>query len=152
MAGNSFRLRPARPADRWKIWGMIFAEGLNPLSLDWRRFVLAETEGGVVVGCAQVKPHADGTRELASLAVAQAVRGQGIARRLIEHLQAEWPPPLYLTCRNGLAGFYERFGFRLLQDAELSPYFRRLKRLVSTFVGLTRSKEGLAVMIWEGSR
>ena len=41
---------------------------------------------GEVIGCAQIKPHRDGSRELASLVVHPDYRGQGIARRMIQYL------------------------------------------------------------------
>jgi amino-acid N-acetyltransferase len=129
---------------------LIFSERLNPLGINWRRFVLAVDEAGTIVGCAQVKPHGDGTRELASLVVVPSWRGRGVSRRLIETLQAAAGPPLYLTCRSGLTEFYARFGFTPLKDPEMTSYYRRLKRLVRGFIWLTRSREGLAVMLWEG--
>ena len=144
-------LRKAERADRAAIWRLIFSERLNPLGINWRRFVLAVDEAGAIVGCAQVKPHGDGTRELASLVVVPSWRGRGVSRRLIETLQADAGPPLYLTCRSGLTEFYARFGFRPLEDQELTTYYRRLKRLVRGFIWLTRSREGLAVMLWEGA-
>ena len=57
---------PGRPARDRRDGGQ--AAGLNPFSLGWPRFLVAE-DGGRVVGVAQIKPHGDGSRELASLAV-----------------------------------------------------------------------------------
>ncbi len=150
MSGAAVELRKAERADRAAIWRLIFSERLNPLGINWRRFVLAVDEAGAVIGCAQVKPHSDGTRELASLVVVPSWRGRGVSRRLIETLQASAGPPLYLTCRSGLAEFYARFWFCLLEDQELTTYYRRLKRLVTRLIWLTRSREGLAVMLWKG--
>lgn len=39
------------------------------------------------------------------------------------------PRPLYLTCRAPLGPFYEKFGFRVLQPAEMPDYFRCLSHL-----------------------
>lgn len=149
MSRAAVELRKAKRADRAAIWRLILSERLNPLGIDWRRFVLAVDEAGTIVGCAQVKPHGDGTRELASLVVVPSWRGRGVSQRLIETLQAAAGPPLYLTCRSGLTEFYARFGFALLTDFEMTSYYRRLKRLVKGFIWLTRSREGLAVMIWK---
>ncbi|MBN1371913.1 MAG: GNAT family N-acetyltransferase [Anaerolineaceae bacterium] len=151
MSGAAVELRKAEQMDRAAIWRLIISERLNPLGINWRRFVLAVDEVGAIVGCAQVKPHGDGTRELASLVVVPSWRGRGVSRRLIETLQAAAGPPLYLTCRSGLTDFYTRHGFRVLQDHEMTLYYRRLKRLVRAMVWLTRSREGLAVMRWEGT-
>lgn len=149
MSRATVELRKAKRADQAAIWRLILSERLNPLGINWRRFVLALDEAGAIVGCAQVKPHGDGTRELASLVVVPSWRGRGVSRRLIETLQAAAGPPLYLTCRGGLTDFYSRCGFYVLQDHEMTPYYRRLKRLVKGFIWLTRSREGLAVMIWK---
>ena len=61
--------RPAVRSDAAGIRRMVRGERLNPFSLDWRRFIVAEDENGSVVACVQVKPHGDGSRELASLVV-----------------------------------------------------------------------------------
>ena len=114
------------------------------MGLDWRRFLLACLADGEVVACAQVKPHADGTLELASLAVRPAWRGKGLARRLIEQLLSQSPRPIYLTCRTGLGVFYEKFGFHALASDQLTPYFHRIKRLADVF--LHRKDESLLIM------
>ncbi len=89
-------------------------------------------QGRVVVGVGQVKPHRDGSLELASMAVAPGHRGQGIGAALIEKLIARQPNAvLHLTCRRELVGYYEQFGFRRLVAAEYPPYFRRLIPLVN---------------------
>ena len=114
-------LRPATAADAAVIRSLVYAARINPTGLDWKRFVVAPGPNGEVIGCAQIKPHRDGSRELASLVVAPAWRGNGVARAIIEHLVANHPGPLYLTCRASLGPFYERFGFRVADEAQLTP-------------------------------
>jgi N-acetylglutamate synthase-like GNAT family acetyltransferase len=107
------------------------------MSLNWPNFVVAE-EDGAVVGIGQVKPHGDGSRELASLAVVAARQGQGIGSTIIKALLARERGILHLTCRRQLGGYYERFGFRRLEPAEFPPYFRRMIpviNLVARFFG-----------------
>ncbi len=58
------------------------------MGLDWRRFLVAVTPQGEMVGCGQIKPQGD-LRMLASIAVLPAWRGRGVARRIIERLLAE---------------------------------------------------------------
>ena len=84
------------------------------MALDWRRFLVAVDEQDRVIGCGQVKPHADGTRELASLAVIPELQRQGIGKSIAEQLLAENPLPLYLTCRASLQTYYEKFGFQVM--------------------------------------
>ena len=107
------------------------------MALDWQRFLVAEADGQII-GTVQVKPHGDGTRELASLAVIPARQGRGIGTALMEAALARETGPLYLTCRSDLEGYYACFGFRPLRRDELTPYFRRLARIADGVGALAR--------------
>ena len=121
---------------------------INPLDLDWNRFLVVEDGQGNLVGCGQVKEHGDGSRELASLAVEEPWRRRGIASALVRHLQERHDPPLWLTCQSGLVGFYEGFGFSEVSNPqELPRYFRKILRLARMFHWLAPG-ERLAVMLW----
>ncbi len=101
------------------------------MSLNWPNFLVAEADG-TIIGVGQVKPHDDGSRELASIAVIPARQRQGIGRALIETLLArEAGVVLHLTCRQELQSYYERFGFQRLARTEYPPYFRRIVPLVN---------------------
>ena len=113
---NIFTLRPATQADFPAIRRLIHEVGINPMALDWRRFTIAVDANDRLVGCGQVKPHKDGSRELASIAVLPEWRKQGVARAIILHLLETQPRPLYLTCRGRLGPFYEKFGFQDVTD------------------------------------
>ncbi len=126
---DAVKLRDAVKADFPAIRALVRQTGINPLGLDWRRFIVAESPAGAFIGCGQLKPHSDGSLELASLAVVPAWRDRGVARLIIQALRAKAPRPLYLTCRGALGPFYEKFGFRVLRHDEMPPYFRRLSRL-----------------------
>jgi len=128
--------RPATAAEAGAVRSLIFRVGINPRDLDWHRFLVAIDPEGRLVGCGQVKPHADGSRELASIAVRPRWRGRGVAGEIIRRLMAQEGPPLWLMCRSDLAGFYRRFGFvpvdvrrgcRATSDA--STAWRRLRRV-----------------------
>jgi N-acetylglutamate synthase-like GNAT family acetyltransferase len=125
-------IRPATEADQDTIRRLIREAGLNPMSLDWPHFVVAEQDGAVV-GIGQVKPHRDGSRELASIAVVPALQGSGIGGAVIRTLLARETGVLHLTCRRQMQGYYERFGFRRLEPSEFPPYFRRLIPIVNVF-------------------
>lgn len=126
---DAVKLRDAVKADFPAIRALVRQTGINPLGLDWRRFIVAESPTGEFIGCGQLKPHSDDSLELASLAVVPAWRRRGVARLIIQALMAKAPHPLYLTCRGALGPFYEKFGFRVLRPDEMPPYFRRLSRL-----------------------
>ncbi len=130
---------------------MIHDAGINPMSLDWQRFIVAEDSGALstslrIIGIGQIKVHGDGSRELASLAVIPAQRGQGIGGEIIRELLAKETGMLYLTCRAQLETYYVRFGFCRVGRDEMSPYFRRIIRVANIFTLLTRSGIRIIVM------
>jgi len=128
-------LRPALETDARQIRDLIHRVGINPMDLNWRHFVIAENANGHFMGCCQLKTHRDGSPELASLAVEDGDRRQGVARALIGHLLAHSPRPLFLMCRSALVPFYEKFGFQVSGAEAMSPYFRRMHRLTKVLVG-----------------
>jgi len=139
--------RPATAVDQTAIRRMVYRAGINPLGLDWRRFLVAE-EAGQIVAIGQIKPHNDGSRELASIAVIPSRQGQGVGSALVSVLLAGASAPLYLTCRAGLQAYYARFGFRTIGPEEMPPYFRRVARLMNLFAPAGRPR--LLVMRWDG--
>jgi N-acetylglutamate synthase-like GNAT family acetyltransferase len=142
-----FSLRPAAQTDFAAIRALIHAVGINPMALDWQRFTIAVDSEDRLVGCGQIKPHKDGSRELASIAVLPEWRKQGVARAIILHLLETQPTPLYLTCRGRLGTFYEKFGFQdVTASPDLPPYFRRLARLGKVFQQLGFFHERMLVM------
>lgn len=140
-------LRSALETDFPTIKALIHEVGINPTGLDWRRFTVAETPAGQFIGCGQLKPHSDGTLELASLAVIPSEREKGVARVIIQKLMADAPRPLYLTCRSQLGPFYEKFGFRGLNQAELPKYFRRISQLAGLVNALHLLQDKMLVMV-----
>jgi N-acetylglutamate synthase-like GNAT family acetyltransferase len=146
-----FSLRAATREDRNAIRELVLNGRINPSGLDWRRFVVAVSESGEIIGCGQIKPHVDGCRELASIAVAPTWRGKGVARAIIERLLAQSDDQmpnthLYLMCRSGLRPLYEKFGFRPIQEAEMPPYFKRVSRLATLLDVVRKDGEKLLVM------
>lgn len=125
----TIHIRAATAADQPAIQQIVRRARINPIGIDWRRFLVAEADG-VIVGIGQVKPHRDGSRELASIAVVPERRRQGIASQIIRALIAREQGVLYLTCRAELEPFYMRFGFRRIQKDEMLPYFRRIAFLL----------------------
>lgn len=141
-----YTLRPAVADDARAIRQIIFTVRNNPLSLNWRRFVLAVDGEGKIIGCGQVKQHRDGSLELASIAVLPGWRGKGIAKAIISQLLLEHPGRIYLTCQSSLGPMYQKFGFRVLQPAEMSTYFRRLNWIVASFNKIFHQPNRMLVM------
>ena len=146
---SRFTLRPAHEGDAAAIKHLIRSVGINPMDLDWKRFIVAVDEQDKVIATGQIKPHNKGTIwELASIAVVEEHRGEGLARAIIEHLLKDSPRPLYLTCRSRLEPFYRKFGFQPLSYEEMPRFYQRLSKLAGVFITITRQDEadGLSVM------
>lgn len=145
---GSYSIQAADKSHQSAIKQLIREADINPLGLKWPRFRVALDDTGSLIGCGQVKPHRDGSRELASIAVAGAWRRQGIASALIEELLAREILPLWLTCMSNLIPFYEQFGFiEVTERQEMPTYFRRVHRLFPLFSRLTHTPGYLAVMV-----
>jgi amino-acid N-acetyltransferase len=129
-------IRPATAADQSTIRQIDRAARLNPLNLDWSNFLVA-VEADQIIGIGQVKPHGDGSRELASIAVVPAWQGQGVGRQLIDALLAREPEPVYLICLEKMSGYYQRFGFHIVERPDLPPVLARFHRLGNLLSGLT---------------
>lgn len=143
---NLFTLRLAIAEDDPAIRRLVQIGRINPTGLDWRRFILGISPAGDVIGCGQVKPHGDGSREVASIVVDPDWRGRGVARAIIERLLDENPGTLYLMCRSVLGPFYEKFGFSSLSFEEMPKYFRRISRVAGLLHALQREEDSLLVM------
>ena len=139
-------LRPARETESAQIKDLIHFVGINPMDLDWRRFVVAVNERDEMIGCGQLKPHGKDILELASLAVYPEYQGQGVGRAIIEYLLNDSPRPLYLMCESSVGPLYEKFGFRGVSYEDMPRYFQRISRLARLATVLARREERLLVM------
>ncbi len=120
----SIAIRPAVENEADTIKAMIHVEGLDPTTLNWRHFLVAELDGQIV-GVGQIKEYG-GIHELGSLVVQHDHRGKGIARQLIAALEAKAKRPLYLSCRDTMQPYYEKFGYQVISSRE-TPLALRLK-------------------------
>jgi N-acetylglutamate synthase-like GNAT family acetyltransferase len=141
-----YTLRRATEADARAIKQLIHLVDINPMSLDWRRFVIAVDTSDRLIGCGQLKLHGKNIVELASIATQPEQRGKGIASAIIDQLLAEAPRPLYLTCLSHMEPFYQRWGFRALTPKEMPGYFRRLAQAAGMLSPLLGNSERMLVM------
>jgi N-acetylglutamate synthase-like GNAT family acetyltransferase len=102
---------------------LVFQERLDPSTLNWRNFNVAEVNGEVI-GIAQVKPYAD-CREFGSLVVQPAFRAQGVGAQLIAAALACEAGPVYLLCRDTREAYYAKFGFQRIDPAQAPETLRR---------------------------
>jgi N-acetylglutamate synthase-like GNAT family acetyltransferase len=145
-----FTLRPATKKDTGAIRSLIRSARINPLGLDWRRFVVATASAEGIIGCGQVKVHRSGAYELASIAVSPNWQERGVASAIIGNLLCIHDKPMYLTCRSSLKDFYQKFGFRVLENVnEMPPYFRLVSKFAHWMGKLGFGRESLLVMLRE---
>jgi len=143
---QAYSLRKATSSDAASIHQLISLVHINPMGLSWQRFILAIDSQGRMIGCGQLKPHSDGSLELASIAVLPEWRSKGVARTIIEYLLQLHPATLYLTCRAELGPLYQKFGFQVVNSTELPTYFKRISWLVNLFPRLGHQPDRLLVM------
>jgi N-acetylglutamate synthase-like GNAT family acetyltransferase len=141
-----YTIKPASEDDFKDIRSLVRIARINPTGLDWRRFLVAVTSSGEVVGCGQVKPHGKVILEIASIAVSPDHQGKGIASSIIEQIIDNHPMPLYLMCRSSLEGFYGKFGFFPLARHEMPNYYRRISTLFGLLPGFHSGEETLLIM------
>lgn len=148
MNFDSYELRPATAVDQPAIKQLIRQVNINPLGIKWQRFWVVMDGDGRLLACGQLKPHRDGSCELASIAVQPDWRKRGLARLLIEHLLDGRSEPVWLTCVSKLIPFYEPFGFvAVTAVATMPPYFRRAQRFFRLYQKVSRFPHPLAVMV-----
>ena len=114
---------------------MVLREGLDPSTLRWQNFIVAQDEAGVIVGLAQIKPYKD-CREFGSLVVQTEYRRQGVGAMLIEHALADEAGDVYLLCEVHRVPYYSKFGFvAIAHDAAPGTLRRKLwfARLLGLF-------------------
>ena len=139
-------IRPARETEAARIRDLIHVVGINPMGLDWKRFVVAVNDRDELLGCGQIKPHGHEILELASIAVYPEHREKGVARAIIEHLLKDSPRPLYLMCESAIGPLYEKFGFHAISYEEMPRYFQRISKLAGLVTTLAHREERLLVM------
>ena len=143
---TNYTLREAQESDARQIKDLVHLVGINPMGLDWKRFIVAVDDQDQVIGTGQLKPHGADILELASIAVSPERRGEGIARAIIEHILKDSPRPLYLTCLSTMGPLYEKFGFVSLGYEGMPRYFQRLSKVANVMMSFAREGEKLLVM------
>jgi ribosomal protein S18 acetylase RimI-like enzyme len=142
-----FTVRPATREDFPAIRSLIYTVRINPFGLDWRRFLVAVTPQEALLGCGQIKLHADGSREMASIAVQKQARGYGVAQAVIQALIAREPQrPIYGLCRDRLKLMYMKVGSHSIALDEMPAYYRRIFLLERFFHSNPKPDDRLLVM------
>lgn len=124
MSELDISIRPARENDSAIIKQMVKQERLDPTSLKWKNFLIAEVEDEIV-GLGQVK-QLPNCEELGSLITKKAYRGKGVGEKLISALEARAGRPLYLLCESKMEAYYQRFDYESVSWWD-APAFLKLK-------------------------
>ncbi len=148
-AANEVLIRAASEADAVVIRQTIKAAGLDRTGLDWRRFKLAETGDGELLGMCQVRRYWD-TRELGSLWVRKDRRGQGLGGKLIRACLTEESPPVHLECVEARQPYYEQHGFRRVPVLQ-APRGLRFKSAIGGTLARVFYRQRIIVMRWDSS-
>lgn len=130
-------IRAAEAADQAPITRLVRGARLNPIHLAWPNFIVAEEATPTqrtLVGAGQLRPHPDGSRELASLVVLPAYQNRGLGNRLIHALFTQAEFPLYLYCNGIMVPYYERFGFHVVGGDDLPPSLARHYRVSQAII------------------
>jgi N-acetylglutamate synthase-like GNAT family acetyltransferase len=143
---DNYKIRAAQESEFAQIKNLIHEVGINPSGLDWKRFVVAVNDEGRVISCGQFKPHIGDILELASIGTLPEYERQGLASAIVTELLKTPTRPLYLMCMEHNGSFYERFGFRSIDEDEMPKYFRRLKKLFKVADVVMQSGEDLLIM------
>ena len=120
-------IREAKAQDEATIKAMIRKEHLDPTSLKWENFLVAE-EGGRIISIGQIKRYGD-CEELGSLVTLPEYRGRSLAAQIITELEARAGRPLYLVCQDRMEGYYQRFGYQRIRYRQ-APSTLKLKLLI----------------------
>lgn len=146
---TNYTLRPALESESAQIMALINLVGINPMGLDWKRFIVAVHAEGQVIACGQIKPHGGDIRELASIAVNPEFQGRGLARAVMGQLLLTTPRPVYLMCVSKMENFYIKFGFNSIPYESMPRYFQRISNIFRVADVVRRSGQELRVMKME---
>jgi len=135
-------IRPATETDQERIKELVREADLDPTSLHWSHFMLAEADGQVV-GIGQIRPYPN-CPELGSLYVLPDYQGQGIGGQIIMALLEDRTDTVYLECEKHNVTYYERFGFEEVPVFTV-PQPLMIKNILVRMVGYIRGSR-LAVM------
>lgn len=130
-----WQVREARAEDLTAIEKLVESVDGDLYQLDQGQFVVAESQGGMILGCGRLRPYPEFC-ELASLAVDQEQRTNGVGRAIVTRLLELYTGDIYLICEDHVVSFFSRFGFRPAPLDEmpegLQPKWQYFRNLVSS--------------------
>jgi GNAT superfamily N-acetyltransferase len=86
---ESLALRAELAAELDEIYGTDSEPGAKPTAADTPVFLIARDEDGSAVGCGGLRPIDESTVEIKRMFVRRSARGRGIARQILQSLEAK---------------------------------------------------------------
>ena len=123
MTGQVWRIRAAEAEDMPAINQLVSSADGDLYQLNVQEFLVAADAGGAILGCGRLRPYPDFC-ELASLAVNQSVRTQGVGRAVVAGLLELYAGEIYLVCEDNVVEFFRRLGFRLIPQEDMPDGLR----------------------------
>ena len=118
-------IRQAERKDLPAIEQLVHSNQLNPNRLNWKRFIVATDEKDTLIGCGQIKPHFDGSYELASLVVEQNRRSLGLIKDFLIALLERSPSNSVWAIIDKNHIPLRRYGVRQVKERSQMPlYFK----------------------------
>ena len=133
---DAILLRPARASDAAAVVELERTSGVE-VAFDPAEFHVAEQEGRVVA-CARLRAFPDGAREIASVAVAPALRGHGVGARLVKETLSRADGPVHALAL--APGFFLKLGFREAAEVPAALHAKMRDACASA---------SPAVLVWE---
>lgn len=129
---------------RWQVlrapWNQPAESAADPVEAVSEHAVILDDQGrALATGRLHFNSPTEG--QLRSMATAAHARGQGLGRRVVEHLEQiarrRGASAIVLNARNDAAGFYEKLGYQVVGDGpmlfDVIPHLRMSKRLSEGF-------------------
>ena len=110
-----WEIEAAKAADLPEIDELITTVEGDRVDLATDQFVVAKSEDARILGCGRLRPYADFC-EIASMAVAEDVRANGIGRAIVSRLLEQYSGTIYLICEDEVVEFFRRFEFELTPE------------------------------------
>ncbi len=136
MTTSAYSIRPATADDAETIKRIVRSNPLDPNAVDWHYFLVLEViEAGkpIIASIGMVRPEGE-VQELDSVATLPEYRRRGYAQAVVRALIARTAAPIYLLAETDLIAYYQRLGFRLMDD-DAPPVMREQAEWVNRMFG-----------------
>ena len=133
---TDYTIRPATADDAETIMRMVRTAPLDPNAIDWHYFLvleIVEDDTVKIVSIGMVRPEGD-IYEIDSVVTRQEYRRRGYAEAVVRALIERTPHAVYLLAEDALIAYYEKFGFRVMQD-DAPQVMREQAEWINNFLG-----------------